>query len=125
MKRTAVSIMVSGVYFALLGAGLMTMPNVLLPFFGIPPTMEVWVRVAGLVIFNEGIYYWCAGKDSSKVFIRASVYLRGLTPLVFATFVACGWGRPVLIAFGGADLASAAWTLIAMRRDRRDATPST
>ncbi len=118
MNRSALSIKVFGVYFGILGLGLMSIPNLLLPLFGIPQPMEVWVRVAGLVTFNEGIYYWCAAEASSTAFFKASVYLRCLTPLVFAAFVASGWAKPVLIAFGGADLSGGLWTLVALRRDR-------
>lgn len=57
MSKATISILVFGVYLVLLSAILILAPNVLLWFFGIPPTNEVWIRVAGVLALILGFYY--------------------------------------------------------------------
>jgi len=87
--------------------------------FGMPQTSEVWIRVAGLVVFNEGICYWFASKSDAVPFFRASCYVRSLAPIVFGAFVLAGLARPALVAFGLVDLAAGAWTFLALRAETR------
>jgi len=119
MSRTAFTIQAFGAYLILLGLGLVAAPNVLLPLFGMPQTSEVWIRVAGLVVFNEGICYWFASKSDAVPFFRASICVRSLAPIVFGGFVLAGLARPALVAFGLVDLAAGMWTLLALRAETR------
>jgi hypothetical protein len=52
MTKTAWAVQVFGAYLVALSIGLMAAPNLLLALFWMPPTSEVWIRVAGLVVFN-------------------------------------------------------------------------
>lgn len=115
MTKTARTVQVFGGYLMVLSMGLMISPNVLLELFGMPLTSEVWIRVAGLVVFNEGICYWFAAKSNAVPFFRASFYVRCLAPVVFAGFVIEGLATPALIAFGLVDLAAGIWTFITLR----------
>ena len=115
MSRTATTIQAFGAYLMILSLGLMAAPNMLLPVFGMPPTPEVWIRVAGLVVFNEGVCYWFAAKSNALPFFRASFYLRCLAPIVFGAFVLAGLARPALIGFGLVDLAAGVWTILTLR----------
>jgi len=119
MSRTAFTIQAFGAYLIVLSLGLMAAPNVLLPLFGMPPTSEVWIRVAGLVVFNEGICYWFASRSDAVPFFRASFYVRSLAPVVFGAFVLAGLARPALVAFGLVDLAAGVWTILTLRAETR------
>ena len=119
MSRTAFTIRAFGAYLIVLSLGLMAAPNVLLPLFGMPQTPEVWIRVAGLVVFNEDICYWFASKSDAVPFFRASCYVRSLAPIVFGGFVLAGLARPALVAFGLVDLAAGAWTFLTLRAETR------
>lgn len=120
MTRTAWTVQAFGAYLIVLSLGLMAAPNVLLPLFGMARTSEVWIRVAGLVVFNEGVCYWFAAKSNATPFFRASFYLRCLAPVVFGTFVLAGLASPPLIAFGLVDLAAGVWTFLTLRGETRD-----
>lgn len=122
MTKTAWTVQAFGVYLIALSLGLMAAPNLLLPLFGMPRTSEVWIRVAGLVVFNEGACYWFAAKSSATPFFRASFYLRCLAPLVFGVFVLAGLASPPLIGFGLVDLAAGVWTFLTLRSEARAAS---
>jgi hypothetical protein len=121
MTKTARTVQAFGAYLVALGIGLMVAPNLLLPLFWMPRTSEVWIHVAGLVVFNEGICYWFAAKSNAIPFFRASFYLRCLAPIVFGAFVLEGLARPPLIAFGLVDLAAGIWTFLTLRGEARTA----
>jgi len=124
MPRTASTVQAFGAYLIVLSLGLMAAPNALLPLFGMPGTSEVWIRVAGLVVFNEGVCYWFAARSNAVPFFRASFYLRCLAPIVFGVFVFAGLARPPLIGFGLVDLAAGIWTILTLQREARSLRPA-
>ena len=118
MTKAATTVKYFGGYLMILGVGLIVVPNVLLPLFGMAPTSEVWIHVVGLVVFNEGACYWLAAKSEARPFFQASVYLRAVVPFVFAAFVLAGWASPVLVLFGIADMLAGVWTWLALRGEK-------
>ncbi len=121
MTKTAWTVQAFGAYLIVLSIGLMVAPNMLLKLFWMPRTSEVWIRVAGLIVFNEGICYWFAAKSNAIPFFRASFYVRCLAPIVFGVFVLKGLASPPLIAFGLADLVAGIWTILTLRSETRAA----
>ena len=104
-----------------LGIGLVVAPNLLLTTFQIPGTTEVWIRVAGVLVFNIGVYYLYAAKCEAKAFFQASVYTRALVLVSFAVFAALGFASPMLILFGTVDFLSGVWTHLVLRAERQAA----
>ncbi|AVR97299.1 hypothetical protein [Pseudoduganella armeniaca] len=119
MSRAAFSARVFSLYVMAVGAALVLVPNLLLGLFGIAPTGEIWIRVAGLIAFNLGIYVWVAAHH--RPFLQASVYTRSLVFVVLTGFAVTGMGEPMLALFGVLDLAGAIWTLLALRADAQAA----
>lgn len=117
MSRAAFSARVFAVYVLAVGAALLLVPNLLLGLFRIAPTAEIWVRVAGLIAFNLGIYVWVAAHH--RPFLQASVYTRSLVFVVLGSFALTGMADPMLALFGVVDLAGAVWTALALRADAR------
>jgi len=115
VSKSAFSVRVFSVYLLILGLGLVFGPNLLLSVFGMPRTEEVWIRVAGVLVFNIGIYYWFAARGEATEVFRASVYTRVLVLASFATFAVLGLASPILVLFGAADFAGAVWTYFALR----------
>jgi hypothetical protein len=115
MKKSSVSLLAFGIYLALLGIVLVIAPNFLLAVFGLPPTQEVWIRVAGVLCLILSFYYIQAVRDNVVPFFRWSVYARATVIIFFAAFVLLGFVRPILILFGLIDLAGAIWTWLALR----------
>ena len=120
MSKTAFTIKAFGWYLLVLGAGLILAPNLLLSLFQVPQTTEVWIRVVGVVVVTEGIYYLAAAQGEAISFFRATVYARPLVLLGLAAFALLGLASPLLILFGCVDAAGALWTWLTMKSERRE-----
>ncbi len=118
MSKTAFTIKAFGCYLLVLGLALILVPNLLLSLFGVPQTTEVWIRVVGMVVLTEGIYYWAAAESEAMSFFRASVYARPLVLLGFAAFALFDFASPMLVLFGAVDAAGALWTWLTMKSEK-------
>jgi hypothetical protein len=114
MSRAALSLKLFAFYLLALGAGLVAVPGLLLGLFGLATT-EVWIRVAGVLTFNIGLYYWAAAVAEARPVFVASVGTRFLVFASFACFVLLGLAKPVLVLFGTVDLLGGLWTAAALR----------
>jgi len=117
MSRAAKSLFFFGIYVILLGVILVVAPNVLLKFFNIPETSEVWIRVVGMLVLIIGYYYVRAAtnEEGLKKFFRWTIYARSTVIVFFTVFVLLNFVKPILILFGVFDLAGAIWTALALR----------
>jgi hypothetical protein len=118
MSASAKSLFVFGLYSILLGTAIMTVPNTLFSIFGLPPVTDVWIRVAGMLLFCLGIYYCLGGWNNVAMLVEWSVYTRASVILFFGLFVVLGLVQPVILALGVIDLAAAIWTALALRTER-------
>ena len=117
MSKATFSARVFAVYVFVVSTVLVVAPNVLLSLFGIAPSHEVWIRVAGVLAFNIGIFVWvCAGH---RAFLEASVYTRALVCAAFVVFALLGLVSPMIVLFGLVDLAGGIWTWLALKADAR------
>ncbi len=116
MSNAAKSVYYFGFYLLILGLTLIFVPNMLLSIFGMERTDEVWIRVAGAVVFNIGLYYVFTAPTNNDTFLKTTVYTRVLIIVWFTLFVMLGWARPMLLLFGGADLLGAIWTWNALKK---------
>jgi len=123
MSPSATSLFIFGIYSIALGLTLLIIPNVLFGLVGLPPTDEVWIRVAGMLLFCMGIYYMFAGRKELTGFIRCSVYTRASVILFFIAFVLLGLAKPVVTLLGVIDLAAAIWTALALRVENKVPLP--
>ena len=110
MNNAAFTVRAFGYYMLALGVALVLVPNLLLGLSFMPPTNEVWIRVAGVLVFNIGVYYIYAAKCEATAFFQASVYTRALVFAAFCAFTALGLARPMLVLFGAVDLLGGLWT---------------
>ncbi len=108
------------VYVSVLGLGLVTVPNLVLAVFAIPPTDEVWIRVLGMVLLFFGYYYAMSIREDERAIWRWSVPVRLMVPVFFLGFVLTGLGPPVLMLIAGADLIFALLTWRALRAEAAD-----
>ena len=104
-----------GCYLLVLGTALVLFPNAVLSLFRVAPTIEVWIRVTGMLVLILGAYDILAALSELHQFIRWSVPLRASVIFFFAVFVLLGYAPAILLLFGLIDLACAAWTWIALR----------
>ena len=116
MSKAAASVRYFGVYLGLLGIIVLLVPGILLSIFHIPETHEVWIRVAGLLTFNIGVYYCFAAASEATAFFRASIYTRSLVLAGFIVFVLLGLAPVPLILFGIPDFLGGLWTRWALKQ---------
>lgn len=119
MSRAAKSLLVFGIYILILSLLLIIAPNLFLGLFGFPLTEEVWLRVAGVLLFYLAIYDIQAARAELTPFFRWSIYTRGSAIFVFIAFVLLGFSRPMLIIFGVPDFLSAIWTALALKSEEK------
>lgn len=124
MNRAATSILVFGVYLAAVGATLVMAPNLLLGLLGFPPTNEVWIRVAGVLVLILAYYFIQSVRRSTIDFWRWTTHVRFSLIVFFAAFVLLGWAKPALLLLGVADFLGAIWTTWALRADAQPAKPA-
>ncbi|HMQ31165.1 MAG TPA: hypothetical protein PKD53_10570 [Chloroflexaceae bacterium] len=121
MSGAARTMLVFGIYVAVMGVLLVALPNLLLGLLGLPPTDEVWIRVVGVLALVIAAFYLVAGRANLRPFFRLSLYTRAGVFLGFTALALAGLGSPMLILFGAVDLAGAAWTGWALRAERQGA----
>ncbi len=121
MSAVGRSLFVFGWYLAALGALLVVVPNVLLAVFGLPPTDEPWIRVAGVLVLVIAYFDVRMGREDFLPYARFTVHARVGVLVLFAALVVAGVARPILILFGAVDFAGALWTAAAVRSDPRTA----
>ena len=117
MSRAATSILVFGIYLAAIGAILLAWPNVLLMLLGFPPTTEVWIRVAGVLVLFLAYYFIQSARAGTVDFWRWTTHVRFALIFIFTGLVLLGLARPPLILLGVADFLGAIWTTLALRAD--------
>ena len=115
MTKAAQSILVFGVYLAVTGLVLYTVPNALLTLLRLPHTSEPWIRVIGIPVGAMGALHIAAARGNVIAFFRASIWARTIPVLAFALLVLLRLAPPILLAFGLIDGATALWTRAALR----------
>ena len=124
MTAVGRSLFVFGWYLAGLGTLLVLVPNPMLGLFGLPPTDEVWIRVAGVLVLVIAYLDVRMGREDFVPYARLTVHARVAVLVLFVALVLAGLARPILILIGAIDLAGALWTAAAIRRDPGTARPS-
>ncbi len=117
MSKSAFSLRVFSIYMFALGSALVAAPNLMLSFFGIPETHEVWIRVVGVLVLVIGYVDFMASRNELLDLFRWSVPARLSVTVFFVIFVAMGFAPPILILFGAIDAAGAIWTAACLRID--------
>jgi hypothetical protein len=118
MSYPARTLFAFGCYLLVLGSALILFPNAVLDLFGVASTVEVWIRVTGMLVLILGAYDILAALAELREFFRWSVPLRASVIFFFSVFVLLGYAPPILLLFGLIDLACAAWTWVALRQTR-------
>lgn len=120
-SATALSVIAFGVYALVLGAALAVVPGFVLDLMRLPAGPDHWARVAGLVVMGIGLYDLVGARYELTPFMRATVYGRyGFALAVTALVLTVQLPRPLLL-FAAIDIATATWTLLALRHDARRA----
>lgn len=115
MSRAARSVFLFGLYLVLVGLALIFFPNLLFKLLRIPPSMEVWPRVIGVLALVLAHYYTQAARHEVVAIFRWTVTARIMVFVMFAGFVLLGAAPLPLAVLGTVDLVAALWTALALR----------
>lgn len=117
MTHSAKSVLVFGIYIAVVGFTLLVMPNLFLTTFGMPVTSEVWIRLSGILLMALSVYYIVAVRHNLTIIFKVTSIIRSTIIFFFAAFVFLGMAEPILILFAVVDFAGAVCTYRAMKND--------
>lgn len=117
MHKTTTSLIAWAAYDFVVGATLLLAPNLLLGILLIPPTDEVWIRVAGVLAFVIGAFFLQTARHGTIHFYRLSVHVRIGAGLLFAALIITGLGPPILLLFVLIEWLGAVWTAMALRAE--------
>jgi hypothetical protein len=118
MKAPAISLAAYGAYLLANGVALLLAPGVTLGLLGLAHAEEPWIRVLGLVAGEIGYYFVVAARKDILALYPETVYGRGAAALVLLALVVSKIGPLQLLLFAAVDLLTAAWTYIAIKRER-------
>jgi len=83
--------------------------------FGQHPTIEPWIRNAGVLMLVIGFYYIQVARTDLRPFYMWTVYARLGTFAIFVLFIVLRWAPATLGLFAAIDLLGALWTNLTFR----------
>lgn len=114
MKNLQTSMYAQVAYMLGMGLGLLVIPNLLLPLFGLPQTTDVWVRVLGALALVLCTYYYAMIKQQNTTYYRATVWGRYGFCVALVALVVLGYGAKPMLIFAVAEAVLAGWTHFAL-----------
>lgn len=114
MKNVQTSMYAQLVYMLGMGLGLLFIPNLLLPVFGLAEPADVWVRVLGALALVLCTYYYAMIKQQNTTYYRATIWGRYGFCAALTALVVLGFAEKPLLIFAAAEAALAGWTHFAL-----------
>lgn len=117
MSGSAKSVFIYGIYLAINGLMLLTVPNILITSLGIEPTNEVWIRLSGLLLAAISVYYFLAARYELAVIMKATAFIRFAIIFFFGAFVLLDLVSPNIIVIAVIDFLGGLWTFLMLRKE--------
>ncbi len=114
MRHAAVSMTIFTLYVFVLAIVLMFVPNWFVRTSGLPTIEGPYIRIAGLLAFNIGVYYATAIFQGNRGFYNVSVFVRLLEPVWLLILVLIYRIPSLLIAAGAVNAVFGLWTGLAL-----------
>ena len=117
MSKSAKSVLIFGIYLAVIGLILLIVPNALITPFGIEPTNEVWIRLSGILLMALAVYYTLGAKHEIVVIMKATDFIRLTIIFFFTAFALFKLVSPNIIIFSAIDFLGGVWTLLMLKNE--------
>ena len=114
MDGASLSVFVWGIYCAILGAGMLFIPGILLTLFGHDKPKDYWIRVFGLVVLVLGYYYIDTAIHDITRFFWISVYGRYAVVVGELVLVAIKQVKKAMVPSALIEAGGATWTLLVL-----------
>lgn len=124
MSKAGLSVFVWGLYLLVVGLSFLLIPNLLLPMIGLATTIEVWVRVIGVLIITLGAYDLLIARNNFTPMILATVPGRIFFGASLIMFYVIGYAGAGLVLFGGLEILGATLTWLGMQADQYGSHPA-
>jgi hypothetical protein len=119
MKKSAISVFVWGVYIIAVGICFLILPRLLLELMGRVTADYMMARFFGMLMVFYGYFYIRAALSANTGYFVWTIHTRMLA-IVFLTMICIvDKTSPLIVAFGGIDIAGAVWTWMAMRKEKQ------
>lgn len=122
MASSTFSVRFFAVYLTAMAAGLLLLPERVLPLFGFAAPGDFWVRVLGGLLGILAFYYFLAARSGQRDFYRWTVWGRLPLIVLYAGLVAWAGAPLVLLLFGVFESGCGLWTHAALRAEAAIAT---
>lgn len=117
MSKSAKSVFIYGIFYAINGLMLLFVPNVLLNSLGIDNTNEVWIRLAGILLSGISVYYFISAKNELIVIMKATAFIRFSIIFFFTAFVLLELVSSSIIVISVIDFLGGAWTFLMLKKE--------
>jgi len=109
------SLIVFSVYSGLMGAILLFVPRIVLPWFGVREEITSATYMLGFVLLASSFYYFASGIGKDRYFAYLTVYTRLASPVVTVALYLTGNAPANYVLLSILDALGGAWTLSALR----------
>lgn len=117
VSKSALSVLVFGVYLSILALGFLIFPNTALSLLGLPHTNEVWIRVVGMLLLGMSYYYIQMSRLEFKPFFRFSAQARAMVIVFIIVFLLLDYTKIGLLILALVDFLAALWTAFALKSE--------
>ncbi len=117
MSKSARSVLIFGIYLAIIGLLLLSVPNLLITPLGIEPTNEVWIRLSGILLMAIAVYYILGAKHEIIVILKATSFIRFSIIFFFTAFALLELVSPVIIIISAIDFIGGLWTYFMLKKE--------
>ncbi len=117
MSKSAKSVFIYGIFYAINGLMLLLAPNILLNSLGIEPATEVWIRLAAILLMAIAVYYFLAARYELIVIMKATAFIRFSIIFFFTAFVLMKMVSSSILIISIIDFLGGAWTFFMLRKE--------
>lgn len=98
-----------------MGAILLFVPRLVLPWFGVHEEVNSFTFMLGFVLLCSSFYYFASGMGRDRLFAKLTVYTRFSVPFVTVALYLAGNVNINYVLLGMLDAAGGVWTFLALR----------
>ncbi len=124
-SQAAFSTLCWGLYMFVNGTSMMLYPSHTLEMMGMATTVDIWIRMAGLLALVLGFYYVQMGRYYFAPFYSWKMIGHAAGILIMTLFYLLGLAPATIFLLCLTDALAALWTAWGMAQDRKKFTPPT
>ena len=105
------------IFLAFTALQLIFIPNVFLSTFGFDTTIEIWIKVIGIILLALSVVYFGINRYANTSLIKITVLARLTAGIGLIILVLTGEAKSSLFIFAALDMATAIWTYFEIKNE--------